>query len=209
MFAPWRSQNPVRKTWVSDYWKIIHCLTACVASISVSFYCCPQSQSFLGLETRGSGTGNATSLPWHHRQPKRTICGFGLQRSSDRNILELLVYSQLSLRRTPLEPALAVRLIESQIKGVKKGRDQLWCQINAKIFKIWSLLVRLSVLAALKITKVDISCIISNRCEMVNLQNYNKIQNHGLDFLRLPGPVWVRAHFPEQRVVIEPNKITT
>ena len=25
MFAPWRSQNPVRKTWVSDYWKIIHC----------------------------------------------------------------------------------------------------------------------------------------------------------------------------------------
>ena len=26
MFAPWRSQNPVRKTWVSDYWKIIHCM---------------------------------------------------------------------------------------------------------------------------------------------------------------------------------------
>ena len=24
MFAPWRSQNPLRKTWVSDYWKIIH-----------------------------------------------------------------------------------------------------------------------------------------------------------------------------------------
>ena len=24
MFAPWRSQNPVRKTWASDYWKIIH-----------------------------------------------------------------------------------------------------------------------------------------------------------------------------------------
>ena len=24
MFAPWRSQNPVCKTWVSDYWKIIH-----------------------------------------------------------------------------------------------------------------------------------------------------------------------------------------
>ena len=24
MFAPWRSQNPVRKTWISDYWKIIH-----------------------------------------------------------------------------------------------------------------------------------------------------------------------------------------
>ena len=23
MFAPWRSQNPVRKTWVSGYWKII------------------------------------------------------------------------------------------------------------------------------------------------------------------------------------------
>ena len=28
----------------------------------------------------------------HHRQPKRTICGFGLQRSFGRNILELLVY---------------------------------------------------------------------------------------------------------------------
>ena len=27
-----------------------------------------------------------------HRQPKRTICGFGLQRSFGRNILELLVY---------------------------------------------------------------------------------------------------------------------
>ena len=27
-----------------------------------------------------------------HRQPKRTLCGFGLQRSFGRNILELLVY---------------------------------------------------------------------------------------------------------------------
>ena len=34
-------------------------------------------------------------------------------------------YSQLSLRRTPLGPALSVRLIQSQIKGVKKDRDQL------------------------------------------------------------------------------------
>ena len=34
-------------------------------------------------------------------------------------------YSQLSLRRTPLGPALAVRLIESQIEGAQKGRDQL------------------------------------------------------------------------------------
>ena len=44
---------------------------------------------------------------------------------------DVLVYSQLSLRRTPLGAALSVRLrevsvrIESQIKGVKKGRDQL------------------------------------------------------------------------------------
>ena len=36
-----------------------------------------------------------------------------------------VVYSQLSLRRTPLGPALDVRLIDSQIKGVKKGMDQL------------------------------------------------------------------------------------
>ena len=28
-------------------------------------------------------------------------------------------------RRTPLGPALSVRLIESQIKGINKGRDQL------------------------------------------------------------------------------------
>ena len=28
----------------------------------------------------------------NHRQPKRTMCGFGLQRSFGRNILELLVY---------------------------------------------------------------------------------------------------------------------
>ena len=34
-------------------------------------------------------------------------------------------YSQLSLRRTPLGPALSVHLIESQIKGVKNGRYQL------------------------------------------------------------------------------------
>ena len=27
-----------------------------------------------------------------HRQPKRTMCGFGLQRSFGRNILELLAY---------------------------------------------------------------------------------------------------------------------
>ena len=33
------------------------------------------------------------------------------------------MFSQLSLRRTPLGPALAVRLIESQIEGAK--RDQL------------------------------------------------------------------------------------
>ena len=35
-----------------------------------------------------------------------------------------LKYSQLFLRRTPLGPALAVRLIEIQIEGVNKGRDQ-------------------------------------------------------------------------------------
>ena len=29
---------------------------------------------------------------WKHRQPKRTICGFGLQRSFGRNILGLLTY---------------------------------------------------------------------------------------------------------------------
>ena len=39
--------------------------------------------------------------------------------------LKKLGDSQLSLRRTPLGPALSVRLIESQIKGIKKGKDQL------------------------------------------------------------------------------------
>ena len=40
-------------------------------------------------------------------------------------IRRLLKYSRLSLRRTPLGPALSVRLTENQIKGVKKGNDQL------------------------------------------------------------------------------------
>ena len=31
-------------------------------------------------------------LVFNHRKPKRTICGFGLQRSFGWNILELLVY---------------------------------------------------------------------------------------------------------------------
>ena len=35
------------------------------------------------------------------------------------------IESTLSLRRTPLGPAPSVRLRENQIKGVKKGRDQL------------------------------------------------------------------------------------
>ena len=43
---------------------------------------------------------------------------------------KITIYSQLFLRRTPLGPVLSVhlrdvRLIKSQIKGVKKGRDQL------------------------------------------------------------------------------------
>ena len=33
-------------------------------------------------------------------------------------------YSQLSLRQTPLGPVLCVRLIESEIRRVKKSRDQ-------------------------------------------------------------------------------------
>ena len=38
-------------------------------------------------------SGNdATSVLCNHRQPKRNMCGFGLQRSFGRNILELLVY---------------------------------------------------------------------------------------------------------------------
>ena len=52
MFAPWRSHNPVRKTWVSDYWKIIHWFysffwitlspigwNAVSIPISISIYC--------------------------------------------------------------------------------------------------------------------------------------------------------------------------
>ena len=85
----------------------------------------------------------------HHRQPKRTIIGFGIQRSFGRNILELIYY---------LMP------------------------INAKILKIRSLLVCLSVLVAFKITKVDISCIIT--CDsgpycsnFITCQTYIRIYN--------------------------------
>ena len=38
--------------------------------------------------------------------------------------LKRLKHSQLSLRRTPLGPAISVCLGESHIKGVKKERDQ-------------------------------------------------------------------------------------
>ena len=39
----------------------------------------------------------------------------------------IIYYSQLSLRRTPLGPALSVRLIESQIKGVRKAGTNSKC----------------------------------------------------------------------------------
>ena len=77
------------------------------------------------------GSGILLIKRWsYHRQPKRTMCGFGLQRSFGRNILELLVYY----------------LMRNKCK---------------KVLKIWSLLVCLPVLVALKIMKVDISCIIT------------------------------------------------
>ena len=38
-------------------------------------------------------------LKLEHRQPKRTMCGFGLQRSFGRNILELLVYHLMLNKR--------------------------------------------------------------------------------------------------------------
>ena len=38
-----------------------------------------------------------------HRQPKRTMCGFGLQRSFGRNILELLVYYLMLNKRKNLK----------------------------------------------------------------------------------------------------------
>ena len=40
-----------------------------------------------------------------------------------RNKGHFRIYSQLVLQRTPLGPALSVRLIESQIKGEKECRD--------------------------------------------------------------------------------------
>ena len=38
-----------------------------------------------------------------HRQPKRTICGFGLQRSFGPNIIELLVYYLMPNKRKNLK----------------------------------------------------------------------------------------------------------
>ena len=38
-----------------------------------------------------------------HRRPKRTMCGFGLQRSFGRNILELLVYYLMLNKRKNLK----------------------------------------------------------------------------------------------------------
>ena len=39
----------------------------------------------------------------YHRQPKRNMCGFGLQRSFGRNILELLVYYLMLNKRKNLK----------------------------------------------------------------------------------------------------------
>ena len=43
------------------------------------------------------------SCIYRHRQPKRTMCGFGLQRSFGRNILELLVYYLMLNKRKNLK----------------------------------------------------------------------------------------------------------
>ena len=44
------------------------------------------------MENRWGDWGLEEKTPLQHRQPKRTICGLGLQRSFGGNILELLVY---------------------------------------------------------------------------------------------------------------------
>ena len=59
------------------------------------------------------------------RNTVKKIDNLDIRPLSVENEALFLKYSQLSLRRTHLGSALSVRLIESQIKGVKKGRDQL------------------------------------------------------------------------------------
>ena len=50
------------------------------------------------------GSGILLIKRWsYHRQPKRTMCGFGLQRSFGRNILELLVYYLMLNKRKNLK----------------------------------------------------------------------------------------------------------
>ena len=61
--------------WRAVCFKII--FVSC--TISLSFSLCFLCPAFI-------------EILWYHRQPKRSMCGFGLQRSFGRNILELLVY---------------------------------------------------------------------------------------------------------------------
>ena len=50
------------------------------------------------------GSGILLIKRWsYHRQPKRTMCGFGLQRSFGRNILALLVYYLMLNKRKNLK----------------------------------------------------------------------------------------------------------
>ena len=56
-----------------------------------------------------------------HRQPKRNMCGFGLQRSFGRNILELLVYYLNTIK----EGKAGVQY-SMERKSTKRRLNRLW-----------------------------------------------------------------------------------
>ena len=73
--------------------------------------------------------------------------------------LTVNIYTANSLlRRTSLRPALSARLIESQIKGVKKGRDQLYrCPFYKGVCLIGvSVLQRCLSYRSVRLTKVSV-----------------------------------------------------
>ena len=92
-----------------------------------------------------------------HRQPKRTMCGFGLQRSFGRNILELLVYYLMPNKCKNLKDMKSSTFALSQTGTVDRAKLttlpresdvlSIWRGRQAPRFKSRRITVRLRIMA--------------------------------------------------------------
>ena len=93
----------------------------------------------------------------YHRQPKRTMCGFGLQRSFGRNILELLVYYLMPNKCKNLKDMKSSTFALSQTGTVDRAKLttlpresdvlSIWRGRQAPRFKSRRITVRLRIMA--------------------------------------------------------------